>query len=403
MFISRHIISKLAPEGADVQDRETRARVGLFAGWASVCVNVALFLVKVALAVLTGSVSLVADAVHTLSDSMTSLVLIIGFRVSRKPADARHPYGHGRMENIAALVIGVILAVVAVEMAHRGCWRLMKPQPLKAKFWLLAVLGVSMGIKELLARFTVDLAAFINSGALQADAVHHRSDAVSTGLVIVAFIGARYDALWLDGVVALGVAVLIGWAAVKTLLQAVSPLLGEQPSDAMMRQIEQIALAFPLVEGVHEIMVHRYGPTHVISLHVETPAGDPIHMHEMIEALESKINCRFPGHAIVHVDPINLDHPHYAEVQGIVTEFLDGEGSVASFHDLRLIGGGDRFKAVFDIVPTRQICEDTAAELQERIRGRLRERFSGADVVIHVESPYFERPGGADTGEESCP
>ena len=390
------ILNRLAPPGSDTRHVDVRARVGLFAGWVSVWANVALFIVKILLAVFTGSLSVVADAVHTISDSLTSIVLVAGFRMSRKPPDERHPYGHGRGESIAGLAIGVMLAMVAVEMLHRGVARLMDPQPMEAGWVVIAVLVGCVLAKEFLARLAIALGEHVGSQAIKADAAHHRSDALSTVLVIAAFIGVRYGVLWLDGLMTAGVAVLIGWSAFITLKETISPLLGERPPEEMQRELVAMAMGFPCVQGAHEIMVHRYGDgTHVISLHIETPAGDAIRLHEIGQALEEEIVKRYPGHAVVHIDPINRDHPRYAEVEAIVARGVGGEDCVSTYHDLRIIGGDKRFKVVFDIVPRSVICQNAVHGLRARVAARIREAFPEASVVMRVDAPYFEKPQDA--------
>ncbi len=338
--------------------------------------------------------SLLADALHTLSDLLTSVIVMVGFRIARKPPDARHPYGHGRMESVSAMIVAVILATVAFEMGKAGVERILDPREITPTPWLIIALVATIVVKELLAQLSGDLGEFIESSSLKADGAHQRSDAITTVLVIAAFVGAKYDIVWLDGVMALGVAALIALAAYHAFQQAVGPLLGERAPQKMIREIRDIARAIPDVKGVHGIMVHRYGPRSVVSLHIEVPLSDPIRMHTMAQALEDKIVRRYPGHAVVHVDPINTDHPHYDEVSRMISETLDTCEARATFHDLRLIGGGQRFKVVFDLVPERSARENVAGRIHDRLRDRLRERFPDCDVVMRTESPFF--PDGPD-------
>lgn len=408
MRLSRWIVSKIVPDHAESENVRVRARVGLLEGWVSVAVNVALFAVKMALGLVTGSVSLIADAVHTLSDSLTSVVVILGFRLSAEPADEKHPFGHGRMESIATVVIGVLLGLVAVEMLKAAVVRLLNPQALRADAWIIAVLMGALIVKELLSRFSHDLGALIGSDALHADARHHRSDVFATGLVIVAFLGARWNLAWLDGAMGIGVAALIGWAAWVTMREAVGPLLGMQAPEEMYQEIDAIARSSADVQGVHDILVHRYGSTNIVSLHIEVPAQEsPMHLHEIGNEIEERIARRFPGHAIVHVDPLNADHEHYETVRRIVEEVMAEAESVTSFHDLRLLGSGERLKVVFDVATEAGVGESETRDLRGKIEKRLRGRFPHARVVIDVEPPYFRSvprrprdPVAEDSGPE---
>ena len=394
MRLSRAIVARLIPNYTGRDDVQARAAVGLMAGWTSVMLNCVLFVLKGALGIATGSVSLIGDAFHTLADLLTSLVIIFGFRIARKPPDKQHPFGHGRSECVAAMVIGVLLAVTAVEMITFSIGRIVRPKPISTGLWLFAVLVLTILLKEFLARFSLSLGKLIDSEALRADALHHRSDALSTVLVIVAFVGARWDHAWLDGAMGIGVAVLIGWAAARSLLRSINPLLGERAPASMYREIENIARAFPTVQGVHEIMIHRYGRANIISLHIEVPdSASPVQLHEMSEQIEERIARQFPGHAIVHVDPINREHEHYDEVQRIISDILASKGGATSFHDLRLAGGSERFKVVFDIVADRDAKDFDPKVIQQKILTRLRARFPHVRVIINIEPFYFDRPG----------
>ena len=367
----------------------------------SVGVNVLLFALKIALGLFTGSVSLIADAVHSLSDSLTSLMVIVGFRMSIRPPDQKHPFGHGRMESIATVVIAVLLGVMAVEMVIASVNRLLHPRPFQAEIWVIVVLAGTMVLKYLLSRFSGNLAAMIDSDALRADEWHHKSDVLSTLLVLIAFFGARWNLVWLDGVMGVGVAAIIAWAAVAIMRGASGPLLGMPAPEEMYREIYRIARSAPEVHGVHDILVHRYGSTNIISLHIEVPGTEtPMRLHEISEEIEEQLALRFPGHAIVHVDPINSDHENYEVVRRIVEEVLAEAWNVVSYHDLRLLGGGGgRLRVVFDVILEAGAGESGTAELQQKIEQLLRDRFPRVRVIMNVEPPYFRNVSNSQPDE----
>jgi len=390
MRFSRWLVSRVVPELSDDATPQERARVGLLEGWVSVGVNVGLFALKMVLGVMSNSVSLIADAAHTLSDSLTSIVVIFGFRLASRPPDEQHPFGHGRIENVSAVVIAVLLGVVSVEMLMASVNRLFHPRPLRADLWIIGVLIGTIILKELLYRFSRDLAAMIDSDVLRADAWHHRSDMLSTILVLAAFIGAQWHAVWLDGTMGIGVAIIIGVAAAVSMRAAVGPLIGGRAPEELYREIEEIARAPEEVRAVHDILVHRYGATNIISLHIEVPDTEsPMRLHDLSEEIEEKLAARFPGHAIVHVDPINRDHQHYEEVGRIVSDAIAADDCAESFHDLRVLGGSRRFRVAFDVTGNAEISPARQEELRQAIEQRLRERFPLVRVIVNVEPLYF--------------
>lgn len=384
------VVSTLIRNHADTEDPAVRAKVGLLEGWTSIAANTALAALKAVLGFATGSVSLLGDAANNLSDLVVSGVVILGFRVSQKPADEEHPFGHGRMESIAGIMIGMIFAVVAFEVFRASVERILHPRMIYAPDWLIALLAGTMVVKWLLSRFAHHLGNLIESETLHADGRNHLADVFATALVVVAFIAVHWGIAWIDGVMGVGVSVFIAWAAYKTVRGATDPLLGQHAPQPMYEEIERIARAVPGVQGVHDILVNRYGFLNIISLHIEVSATEAaMRLHQMCDEIELKLGQRYPGHAIVHVDPLNTDHSHYSEVQKIVAAAVAEEPGLDSFHDLRLIGGGQRFKVVFDAVPKRGGGEIAMPEFRQKVLQRLRERFPRVRLAIDLEPPYF--------------
>ncbi|MCE5272142.1 cation diffusion facilitator family transporter [bacterium] len=391
--LTKQIAERFAPGYGDPHNIEARSRVGLLEGWVSIVVNTLLGALKIWLGLVTGSLALMADAFHTLADSVTSAVVVLGFWLARQPADREHPFGHGRIDSVAGLAIAVLLAVVSFESGRAAVERIVNPQPVEAAFWVIAVVAASVLVKEWLSRFSLELGRLIGSDALVADAWHHRSDVFATSLVVVAFFGGRLGLPWLDGVMGLGVSIFIGWAAWAIIRQSVGPLLGEPAPDEVYREIGRIAAAGEGVRGVHDIIVHRYGLTHVISVHIEVP-GDrsAIELHDTSERIEENIARRFPGHAVVHVDPIDFNHPHYAAVQARVAAAVESSPYCGTYHDLRIVGGEEHFTVILDITlngrPTESQIEQCRQSITDSVRGSS---FPQARVLINVE-PLFSHP-----------
>lgn len=386
------LADRLAPGWRDPRDVRARSRLGSFEGWTAIAVNVILAAAKAGLGLFTGSLALYADAIHTLADSATSLVVIIAFRLARRPPDPEHPFGHGRVENIAGVVMAVLLAVTAWETGRSAVERMARPRAVEVNLPVLGAVLLLLLVKEILARFAIALGRLLESEALVADGWHHRSDALSTALVLVSFLAGPLGAPWLDGAAGLGVALLIAYAAYHTLVHSSGPLLGQGASPQMVADIARLARSVEGVRGVHDILAHRYGSATLVTLHVEVDPGlTAEEAHRMADAVEKELDRRYPGRSTVHVDPLSHDHPHFEEVQAIVRDTVAERGDCFDFHDLRLLGAGERFKIVFELTPRGGPDEEARAECRALLETRLRARFPLADVRVAFD-PMYHRP-----------
>ncbi|MFH0965117.1 MAG: cation diffusion facilitator family transporter [Planctomycetota bacterium] len=389
--LSNILLRRFVPEPARPSDPAVRLRCGRLEGYASILVNAALFAVKIALGLSTRSIALIADAFHTLGDIATSVIVILGFEIGAKPGDEEHPFGHGRMEAVSALVLSLLLAVTAFEFAKESVQRILHPQEMRIGYAAVAILAGTIVVKEWLSRFALVLARKINSKALEGDFWHHRSDSIATALVVAGFLLAPLGLPYVDGVAGLLVCLIIGWAAFSIAHRAIDPLIGEAPPPETVASIEEIALSVPLVVATHEVTVQRYGDLHFISLHVEVPAHEPIsRLHGVSEEVERRISERFPGTAIVHIDPVDRNHPEYARVENLVRAAVGAHPDVLSFHDLRLVGGPDLFKVVLNV--TVECADDPArvSRLRRALADAVRTLYPRSRVVVKVE-PRFPR------------
>lgn len=353
------------------QARERRA-AGVLEGWVSIAVNLVVGGVKLAAGLAIGSISLVADAVHSFSDMVTSGVVIWGFSAAARPSDREHPFGHGRIESIAALVIAVLLLVAALEFAMASVRRLLAPQPVTASWVLLAVLAVTVLAKEWLARFALCLGRKIESPALRADAWHHRSDVLATTVVILALVGAQFGFTWLDGAAGLVVAAALGWTGVMLIRESADPLIGAAPPPDLVQGIRDVALAVPEVDAVHDVIVHRYGALLITSLHIEVGAEhDAMACHELAERVEEAVMARFGGWAVVHVDPVDRAHPLYPAIAGYLSQRLGAGEGAPSFHDLRIVGRAAPCYVIFDLKATPEESDRLRVELTHELMARF--------------------------------
>ncbi len=376
----------------DPTDGDARTRIGVLQGAVSVCVNFLLFVVKGVLGLLIGSVALLADAIHSLSDVGSSAVILLGFWWARKPRDSKHPFGHGRVELVTALVMSVLLIVLALEFARVGTMRIIHPQPYTASWWLIIIVAGTMGLKHWLSLFAHRLAQATRSTALEADYWHHVADVLSTGIVLLALITSRYGWVSVDGWAGLGVALLILYTGVRTMREAISHLLGEAPSAEEVKQIETAARAVSGVRNIHDLILHRYGENHLISLHIEVDAElSALAVHDISEQVEQSIEESFGGKAIVHVDPVDRSHPQYEEAEQMMQHVVSKHDSLSEFHDLRLQGPEHKLTLSVDVVTTMGTKEDVYPAIEKGVCDAIRKAMNGVETIhVTVETGYHD-------------
>ena len=270
---SNYLVKKFIKNDDNVKDPQVRSRYGMLEGWMSIFINFTLGTIKIIIALIYGSISLLADAIHTLSDMATSIIIILGFKISKKPSDKEHPFGHGRMEQIATLVVAVLLGVSAIELIQYSFKRILSPQPVNISWLPIIIIFLTIFFKEWLGQFSNFLAKKIGSLALEADAWHHRTDAISSLLVVIALIASKYGFIYLDGIVGLVIGayiIYLGWDIAK---KSIDQLLGESADDELIKEIKNIVLQEEQVKNIHDLIVHQYGEQKLLSLHIEIPSN----------------------------------------------------------------------------------------------------------------------------------
>jgi cation diffusion facilitator family transporter len=386
LFIVRLIIR----DYNNIHDQRVRSKYGLLEGWMSIIVNFLLFLIKGIIGITTSSIALIADALHTMSDIATSVVIVGAFRASKKPSDREHPFGHGRMEPVATVVVAVLLIVVGVELFKNSIERIVNPKPFDSSWGVIGVIGVTVIIKELLARFSRELGRMIKSKTLEADFWHHRTDAISSVIVIVAFIGERIGLVNLDGIAGLMVSVMVAYAGWKIVKTGTDDLLGKRPSEDLIMEVKETAREFPEVLNIHEVIIHEYGKTLVLSFHIQIPEHYSLKKaHALSDQVANAIDKRFSCHSTVHIDPINLNDSNIKEYRQFLENIVDKEKDIIEYHDLRITGRNREKTIYFDIVVCPESDEKNIDHIKSKITKKFLKKFpSLKSVTIEIEPKY---------------
>ena len=380
--------NKFVPEQKE-SSKTYRNQIGIFQGWVSTAVNTLLFIFKLFIGLITGAVSLIADAVHTLSDVVTSLIVIWGFKQSKKPADIGHPYGHGRAEYIATLIISVLLCVAGIEFIETAIDRIKNPILIISDWWMIAILGLTVVIKEITARYAKFLSSKIASGLLHADAWHHRTDAVSSILVLIALIAGNFGYSSIDGWAGLFVALILIYTGFDIARDSVDDLIGKPPDVAELDTIRDIALSVPGALGVHDISVHSYGLDKFVSIHAEINAKKTAaEAHDISEEIESKLGKAMGVEPTVHLDPVNPDDPMVKEVKYFLDEKNIDDDRISGVHDIRIVNTENHHVILFGMNVRLGLSQKQIIACKEELNRLLKEKFNGYEINIKVSSSH---------------
>lgn len=380
------ILRRLLPQGSSPTDPVVRRRCGLTAGAVGVGLNLLLFGGKLIAGLLTGAISVTADAFNNLSDAAGSVVTLAGFTLSGQRADAKHPFGHGRIEYLAGLTVSLLILLVGVELGKSSVDKILHPELTAITPLAAGVLIVSILVKLWMGWFNGALGRETDSAALNAAALDARTDALATSAVLVGLAVSHFTQLSLDGWLGLAVAVFIlrsGWSAAK---DTIDPLLGAPPDPAMVADIEQLIISHPPVLGIHDLVIHDYGPgRRMMSVHAEVPAQSAlVEVHDVIDHIERELDTRFGLEAVIHLDPVEPEDPFTRRLLSLAAQAARELDGAATIHDLRRTPEG---AISFDVVMPYDVAL-TDEEVRAALTRRLEELEPGLRPVIGVDRSH---------------
>lgn len=384
MSLFESITNRFIPKGKEPA-RVYRSQIGKFQGWISVVINGILFVIKIIIGIVIGSVSLIADAIHTLSDVISSGVVIWGFREAEKPADTEHPYGHGRVEYIATLIIAILLVVVGVEFIRSSIDRILHPAPISPAWWMIIIILATVFLKELTARYAEFLAHKISSGTLHADAWHHRSDALSSLLVIIAMVAGKYGYYSIDGWAGIGVALFVMWTGFTIAKEAINDIIGTPPAEDEINDIKQVVSNIQGVLGVHDITVHSYGKDKFVSIHVEIDDNiSSAKAHDIAEDVEMTLFSRLEIEPTVHTDPISVNNPMILKVKTYLENNWKSDERITGWHDIRIVDTEKHHVILFGINTKAGFTKAENIRIRDELINAVERKFSGFEVNIRI-------------------
>ena len=363
----------------------TRAQIGTLAGIAGIICNLILCGCKLAVGFLSASVSVVADALNNLSDAASSIVTLLGFHLAKRPADKDHPYGHGRYEYLTGLAISVLILFIGFELLKTSVSKIFHPEAVSFSWGMFGVLLLSMAVKLWLSGFFSKLGKRINSSALQTSSIDSRNDVIATAAVLLGCILEFLFSINIDGYMGVAVSVFILYSGIQSAKETISPLLGAQADEEMIKKLSELILSHDNILGIHDLLIHDYGPGQCYaSVHAELSAQyDPMVCHEIIDHVEAEVLSKLNVQLVIHFDPVNEDEDHNALSQ-MIKHTLQVTNSGISMHDLRIVKRANPPLICFDLTVPYGFQVDLA-KFESELRSRLPETYANHKFSIHID------------------
>ena len=379
----------LIPHREQVEDSAVRRAWGALCGFVGIGLNILLFAGKLAAGTLSGSIAITADAFNNLSDAGSSVVTLLGFRLAGKKPDAGHPFGHGRLEYVSGLVVAGLILLMGAELAKSSVDKILHPEAVTFSWLAAGILLASIGVKLYMYLYNRAVGKKIKSAAMSATAADSLSDTAATSAVLLAMVIGKLTNVQLDGWVGLVVALFILWSAVQAARDTISPLLGQAPDPLLVKEIESLVMGHDTVVGIHDLVVHDYGPGRcIISLHAEVPADRQVlELHNVIDSIEEELGQKLHCEAVIHMDPVVVGDPTVAALHQQVAALVKTIDPRISIHDFRMVPGQTHTNLIFDaVIPFDERL--TRLQVAERIRQMVSEMEGNFRAVVKVENSY---------------
>ncbi len=374
----------------DITSPQVRQAYGMLCGGLGICLNILLFLGKILAGTLSNSIAITADAFNNLSDAGSSFITLIGFKMSGQEADVDHPFGHGRIEYISGLIVSGAILIMGYELLVSSVKKILHPESTSFGPLIAVILLVSILVKLYMAYYNLTVGKKISSSAMKATATDSLSDTITTTVVLIASLAEHFLQWRIDGFCGVLVGLFILYAGFNAARDTINPLLGQAPAKEFVEQIQQIVLSTDGVLGMHDLIVHDYGPGRIIiSLHAEVSAtGNILEIHDMIDCLEQKLNKQLNCEAVIHMDPIVTQDPDVAFWKERIHDILLSIDDSLHMHDFRMIKGNTHTNIIFDMVLPYNYKMSKSLLLEE-IQTKVWAIDKSFNVVIQMEHSYI--------------
>ena len=387
--MTKLLIKLFVKDSRNVSDPAVRQRYAMLAGITGIVLNLLLFAGKLTTGILAASVAVIADAFNNVSDAGSSVITIIGFRLAGKHEDKEHPLGHGRLEYVSAFIVDMLIILVGAELLKSSVEKIISPSLPAVSAATIVLLVVAVLVKLWLFFFYRKIGNLIDSAAVKSTSIDSISDTVATSLVLISTLIARFANIGIDGWAGILVAGFILFTGIKAAKETIDLLLGTPPEPAFIQELKDFVKNYPEVVGVHDLMVHDYGPGRkIISFHAEVPSDSDInYAHDVIDCIERDMHEKFGCIVTIHLDPIVTGNKEVDEMRRLAEETAKEVDSSFTIHDFRMTSGGKHINLIFDLsVPTD--CKIPDGEAAQKVAEKISEKNPDCHAVIHPEHPF---------------
>ncbi|MGN9136273.1 cation diffusion facilitator family transporter [Clostridium sp. HCP1S3_B4] len=384
------LLTKLFIKNNDLKDPKVRTRYGTICGALGICLNIFLFVFKYFAGVLSGSIAITADAFNNLSDAGSSIVTLIGFKMADKKPDLEHPFGHGRIEYISGFIVSIVIILMGLELFKSSVSKITNPENIDSSIVIILILVISILVKIYMYLYNKKISKKIDSAAMKATALDSLSDSVATLVVLISIFIYKLTGLNIDGISGILVSIFILFSGYNAAKETISPLLGNKPDKEFIDEIIKIVMSHKEITGVHDLIVHDYGPGRVIvSLHAEVPGNSDIfEIHDCIDRIENELNEKLKCESVIHMDPIALDDKKVVFMRKEVAKLVKSFNNRLSIHDFRMVEGTTHNNLIFDVVVPLDLKLDydyIKNEMEKLIKAKWHDCYA----VIKVEKSYI--------------
>ena len=385
------LLSKIfIKNSSDTSSPATRSAYGTLCGIIGIILNVILFGIKLLAGALSGAISIMADAFNNLTDAGSSVITLIGFRMSNQKPDKDHPFGHGRIEYISGLIVSMLIILVGFELGKSSLEKIITPEPVEFSVVALIILICSVIVKAYMAFYNFSVGKKISSSAMRATAQDSLNDCIATAAVLLCLIISKFSALNIDAWCGLAVSGFILFSGMRAVKETMDPLLGTPPSEEFIKEIEEVVYSHAGVEGIHDLIVHDYGPGRtMISLHAEVPAdADLLDTHDMIDNIEKELRERLNCDAVIHMDPIATNDELTLSVKEKVAALVTCIDAGLTIHDFRMVTGPTHTNIIFDVVVPYDL-KKSDSEIRKNIETIVKSIDPNYFSVINIDKSYI--------------